>query len=142
MSGQADATAMLAVVSRVLFSHELRRPPGENGLHFKVDGVRIEAVPNGPRAIRLNCTVAEELPDRESELRALMAKYLRYCDTGNDVLCADSQGRLLLIAEAKAGDDVPSLVASFCDAAVYWTKMAARRQQKFEPLRGPMMIFP
>ena len=67
-------------ISRAVFGHELTAPAGKDGLSFTVDGVWIEAVATGPRAIRLKCTILSELPDREGELRRLMAQYLRYTD--------------------------------------------------------------
>jgi hypothetical protein len=142
MSGHAEASAMLSSISRAVFGHELTAPAGKDGLSFTVDGVWIEAVATGPRAIRLKCTILSELPDREGELRRLMAQYLRYTDTGKDVLCTDSEGRLLLIAEVRPEDELQASVVNFCDAAVHWTKMAARRRETFQPMRGPMMIFP
>ncbi len=133
---------MLATTSRAMFDREPKQPIGANGLHFTVDGVRIEAVANGPRAIRLSCTILSELPEREGNLRALMAQYLPYSDASKDILCVGADSSLMLIAEAGTDDDLPASVASFCDAAVHWTKMAARRRQFVPPMRGPMMIFP
>jgi len=142
VTGQTDAAAMLAIVSRAMLGREPKQPIGANGLHFTLDGVRIEALPNGPRAIRFTCTILSELPEHESDLRALMAQYLPYGDAGKDILCIGEDSSLMLIADAGADDDLPASVASFCDAAVHWTKVAARRRQFVPPMRGPMMIFP
>jgi hypothetical protein len=142
VSGQSDAAAMLSVVSRAMLGRGPKQLNSANGLHFTVDGVRIEVAANGPRAIRFSCTVLAELPERDSDLRTLMAQYLAYSDSGNDILCTDGDGRLMLIAAAGPQDDLSASVASFCDAAVHWTKMAERRREFVPPMRGPMMIFP
>ena len=142
-----DTAAILSAVARVLFGDRAvsRRDddarPADT-LQVTVDGVRIQAVTDGPRSARLACVLLSELPAQEQDLRTLMGQYLAYADTGADVLCADADGRLVLVADLSAEDDLAERVSSFCDAALHWTKMAARRRERFEPYRGPMMIIP
>lgn len=136
----AGAKAVLAGVASAVFRRPPRRALAAGGFDFLVDGTRIEATVSGPRTVRLLCGLPPQA--REAELRALMAQYLRYCDAGADVLCADAAGRVLLIAEIAAGDDLAASVAAFCDAAVHWQKTAARRSENLRPAPGPVMIFP
>ena len=131
---------MLASVARAVFSRSPRRAEGRDGFDFLVDGIRIEVAANGPRSVRLLCALPR--PAKEADLRALMAQYLRYCDVGADILCADAEGRFMLIAEIVPGDDLARSVAAFCDAAVHWGKMAAQRVESPQPSAVPMMIFP
>jgi hypothetical protein len=136
------AAGMLSQLARAVFARPPRRQPRAGGFDFFVDGVRLSAAENGPRSVRLSCVVLHELPDKDGDLRALMAQYLRYCDAGTDVLCIDADGQLVLIGDIAAGEDVAARAASFCDAAVHWFRMAARRAEASQPMRGTMMIFP
>jgi hypothetical protein len=133
---------MLSQLAQAVFPRPPRRRNRTGGFDFFVDGFRLSAAATGPRSVRLSCVVLADLPDNEDDLRALMAQYLRYCDAGPDVLCVDPDGRLMMIADIAAGEDVPARAAAFCDAAVHWSRMAARRTEATRPMRGPMLIFP
>lgn len=133
---------MLSQLSRAVFARPPRRRGRTGGFDFFVDGFRLSAAATGPRSVRLSCVVLATLPHDEADLRALMAQYLRYCGSGPDVLCVDADGRLLMIGDIAADEDVPARAAAFCDAAVHWSRMAARRTEAMQPMRGQMMIFP
>lgn len=137
-----DEPAILAALSRVLFGERSQQDPATGRIEAIVDGVRIEATADGQRTARLVCTIQSQVRVKEHDLRTLMGQYLPYCDVGADVLCADPDGCLLLIAEASTGDDLPVRVGAFCDAAVHWTRIAARQQESLMPMHGSVIIIP
>jgi hypothetical protein len=138
-----QGTAMLASAARVLLRREPRLPEEAETVECKIDGVAIAVSQRGPRSLRLSCPIAPELPADEAALRALMAGFLRYCDDGDAVLCADGAGQLLLIADIESGQNIEEAIADFCNAAVHWAKQAAKTRpvpQFNAP--GPVLIFP
>ena len=121
----------------------LQAAEGE-GFGFLVDGVRIAVQPQGPR-VRLQCLLGQDLPAEEGAARALLAAFLLHADAGPEVLCADTSGRVLLIADLEPEAEAEPAIARFADAAVHWTRRFAGAAEvpSGRPMpTGPILFFP
>jgi hypothetical protein len=101
------------------------RPLADGEAHFTavVDGVVILATFDYRKA-RLACRLREN-PLEEDELRELLGRFLRYTDRGDELVCIEPDGALVLLLDLQAGDELEEQVARFCDAAVFWYSAAA-----------------
>jgi hypothetical protein len=119
------------------------REPG--GFAAIVDGVRILVRAEGP-AVRLRAALGR-LPEEEGQARSLLAAFLPHADAGPELLCAEADGTVLLVATLRPEEarEAEESFARFADAAVHWTARLARlgRAAPARPLApGPTMIFP
>lgn len=139
-----DASASLVnALTQALFGRASHPHETTDGLDAVVDQVTIHATPFGPRAIRLSCMIAPTLPETEDALRGMLASYLPYADHGDEVLCVDDQGQLMLIADIRQSGDLKPRLAAFCDAAVHWRRsVTTTRPRRLMPTGPLQMIFP